>query len=327
MSKTAFITGATGFLGQHLVDVLVRDGHIVIAFVRGSSKTAALEALGVQCVVGNMHDAASIAAAMPMDVDLVIHAAANLTAWQPKHSDQWEDNVVATQAMCDAALKRHAKRFVFVSSITSYGVASTVWTEDMAQEGHRSGLHYAATKLAAEEHVRDATRQGLHAVIVNPCHILGPYDTQMWSRLFILISKNALDGIPPGGGSFAYGPHVARAILAAAEKGRVGHNYILGGPNASFQDLLVTAAAALGKEETRAPLPRPLFLFLGWAYDWYSYLITGSEPPLTYEGAVLTTASMFADSSKAKTELGYTTMPLDEMVRDTISWLKTQDLV
>ncbi|KAF0692861.1 Aste57867_16107 [Aphanomyces stellatus] len=327
MPKTAFVTGATGFLGQHIVDVLLKDGEwTVIAFVRASSNTIALASrVGVQCVVGNLRDSASIAAVMPEGVDAVIHAAANLTLYAPQHAEQWEDNVTATKAMCDAALAKHAKRFVFVSSTASFGNAPGVITEDSEQLGNVSPVNYAQTKYAAEQCVRAAIRDGLQAIIVNPAHIIGPYDKVSWSRLFIMLSQGKLDGIPPGAGSFAYGPCVAEAIVVAAsgERGRVGHNYFLGGANASFHTLLISAADLIGVKETRKPLPAWLLLTLGWFYDWYAYLVTGTEPKLTYEGALLVTGEKYCDSTKAKTELGYKTMTIEEMLPPILAWLKT----
>ncbi|KAF0692866.1 Aste57867_16112 [Aphanomyces stellatus] len=327
--KRVFLTGATGFLGQNLLDVLLQDGQwTVIAFVRTSSNTAALDARGVQHVVGDLDDPVSIAAAMPDGVDVVIHAAANLSTWWPNDAMQWQDNVAGTKAVCDAALTKHAKRFVLVSSVASYGLDGT-FTEDLPQEGHLSCVHYARTKYAAEQHVRAAIKCGLNAVIVNPAHLLGPFDKTGWARMFIMIAHNKLDGIPPGSGSFAYAPCVAKTIVdvASGDCGRVGHNYLLGGANATFRDVIVSAATRLGKHETRAPLPRWLFLTLGWCYDWYAYLVTSVEPPITYGNAFATSAVLSVDSAKAKIELGYETPTLDAMLQHTLAWLEAQHML
>ncbi|KAF0692865.1 Aste57867_16111 [Aphanomyces stellatus] len=331
MPKTAFLTGATGFLGQNILDVLLQDGQwTVIAFVRASSNTTTLASRdGVRCVVGNLRDSDSIAAVMPEGVDAVIHAAANLSMWWPQDAAQWQDNVNGTKAMCDAALVKHAKRFVFVSSIASYGFDHGAYTEDLPQDGHVSPIHYARSKYAAEQHVRAAIKDGLQAVIVNPAHIVGPHDKSNWGRMFIMIAQNKLDGIPPGSGSFAYGPYVADAIvkIASGDCGRIGHNYLLGGANVTFQELLVAASTILGKQETRAPLPTWLIFLLGWVYDWYAYLVTGVEPPITAAIAHVITTKYTVDGTKAKTELGYKTRSLGEMLEPSIAWLRDQHLI
>ncbi|EQC27481.1 hypothetical protein SDRG_14684 [Saprolegnia diclina VS20] len=322
--KIAFVTGATGFLGRNLVDALLRDdAWHVIALHRPSSKIAPLVALGVDCVLGDIHDASSIASVLPMDVDAVFHVAANTTFWKPMHAAQWADNVDATSAMCDAALTRRAKRFVFVSSTAAYGYRNDIIDESTAQTGASAPIHYFRTKAAAEKIVRAAVARGLAAVIVNPTHILGPHDSANWARLFTLISRKKLTGIPPGAGSFSYAPFVANAIVAAADRGRVGHNYILHGPTASFQELVYTASLLLGKSETRQPLPAPLLRFVGRLNEFVA-LFTRREPDITYEGALAMGCDPTVQSTKAIDELGYEQLPVAESIAKTIDWLRSE---
>ncbi|CAK4474913.1 unnamed protein product [Aphanomyces euteiches] len=325
--KTAFVTGATGFLGTHIVNSLLRDGWHITAFVRATSKTKALEERGVVCVVGQIRDAESIAAVMPSNVDAVFHAAAMLTLWQPKHAEQWKDNVTATEAMLTAARKKNAKKFVFVSSVSAYGYKHEYVHEGMPQEGDKSPVNYNRTKFAAEERVRAAVAEGLDAVIVNPAHIIGPYDHQAWSHFLILIATNSLPAIPPGGGAFCYAPHVADAIVAAAERGRTGANYLLGGGDATFYDFVMIASRLLGKNETRQPLSPYLMGWIGWLNDLYSWLVTGTEPSLTYEGALKVSANVKVSGTTAQDELGYKTMTLEESLPPTIEWLRANHYI
>ncbi|RHY70729.1 hypothetical protein DYB34_014084 [Aphanomyces astaci] len=326
MSKVAFVTGATGFLGQNLVNSLLEQHWTVIAFVRATSVTAPLTARGgVTCVVGNMLDAASIAAAMPLDVDAVFHVAANTSLWVATHRLQYEENVYGTKAMCDAAVQRRAKRFVFVSSISAYGYVPHVLVETTPDDGRRDySMNYSRSKRDAEVVVRDAiASHGLDAVIVNPGQIVGPHDTKNFSRIFLMLAKNRLDGIPPGMGSFAYAPDVAEATIAAAERGRVGENYLLGGETASYRDLIVNAATLMGKKETRRPLPRWVLLLLGRLYDLYSVYWSHVEPEISYDAAYEVCATSIVDSTKAKTELGYQTRTLGEILPPTLHWLES----
>ncbi|OQR91085.1 oxidoreductase [Achlya hypogyna] len=320
--RTAFVTGATGFLGRNLVESLQRDAWRVIAMHRPSSNIAPLLALGVTCVVADIQDSASIAAVMPEGVDAVFHVAANTTFWKAKRQEQWRDNVIATKAMCAAALKRHAKRFVFVSSTASYGYRTDVIDEDTPKEGGDAPINYHRTKAAAEEEVRAAIAQGLAAVIVNPAHILGPYDQSNWVRIFKMIAQETLTGIPPGTGSFCYAPFVADAMVAAAERGQVGHNYFLHGPDAPFSELVQIAAAQLGKVETRKPLPAFVLRLVG---RWSEFIacFTKREPEITYEGALVLCQHPVIRSSKAKDELGYQQLPLAESISETIDWLRS----
>ncbi len=326
MARIAFVTGATGFLGQNLIEALQRQHWHIIAMHRPSSNIKALQARGIQCVPADLHDADSIAAAMPPSVDAIFHVAANTTTWSPQHTAQWQDNVIGTQAMCDAALQRSARRFVFVSSIAAYGLRDDVIDENSPATGADAPIQYYRSKAAAEVIVRAAIARGLPAVIVNPSHIIGPYDSHNWSRAFRLINRGALPGIPPGAGSFCYAPRVADALIAAAERGQIGHNYLLGGCNASFFELVQRVGVLLNKKVPKRALPAWLMRGVGRANDLLSR-ITQNEPDITYEGALIVCSRAQIDSNKARAELDYVPATLDEMLPPTLAWLQQKGLL
>ena len=111
------------------------------------------------------------------------------------------------------------------------GIERHVWQNTLWSEELLNALQYAITKLEGEELVRKAVReQNLDAVILNPCHIIGPWDTHNWIQLFEKVIDKSLPGIPPASGNFAWVGEVALAHIAAANQGRTGENYILGGP-------------------------------------------------------------------------------------------------
>ncbi|KAF0697693.1 Aste57867_11664 [Aphanomyces stellatus] len=326
--RTAFLSGATGFLGANVVTSLTRDGWRVIALVRSSSKLDWLKQhANVECVVGTITDAASIAAAMPKHVDCVFHVAATLVAWAPRHEEQWRTNVDGTQAMIDAALQQNAKRFVHVSSTAVYGNRHSIIDETTPRDGDKSAIHYFRSKHAAEERVRAAiATKGLPAVIIQPSAIIGPHDTTGFARLFVMIAQNNLAGIPPAANSFCYGPCVAEAVVAAATRGRVGEHYALPGADATYQEMIAEAAMLLGKTETRQSVPLWVLKLIGRVKDvaaWFS----GKEPDLSYENALMVGSTTFVRSSKARDELGYQTMTMAEMLPPTIMWLKTNHYV
>ncbi|EQC24892.1 hypothetical protein SDRG_17213 [Saprolegnia diclina VS20] len=320
-TRTAFVTGATGFLGRHLVESLQSNGWRIVAMHRPGSNVKALLDLGVQCVVADLQDPASIIAAMPNEVDAVFHVAANTTLWRARHAEQWRDNVLGTKAMCEAAVTQHAKRFVFVSSVAAYGYRGDTINEATPQEGSIAPINYSRSKAAAEVEVRAAIAKGLAAVIINPAHILGAHDQSNWARIFKMVARNELTGIPPGSGSFCYAPYVADAIVAAAENGQVGHNFLLKGPDASFLELIQEAAKQLGKVETRQQLPAFVLRLVGRVNEAFAYF-TGREPDVTYEGALLVCLHAHIETTKARDELGYKQMPLAESVARTIAWLR-----
>src|SRR5437016_2477978 len=223
--KTAFVTGATGFLGRHLVEELLRTGWEVTCFHRASSDVSALRALGVKLASGTLHDADSVAAAMPEGVDAVFHVAANTNSWARNNGPQTRDNVEGTRAVVEAALRRKARKLVHTSTWGVWGFAANGVTEvdeSTPMQGGASWINYDRTKWLAEQVVREGIARGLDAVFLNPPHIMGRYDTVNWARLIRMAHRGTLPGVPPGAGQFADAAEVARAHVAAATKGRRG---------------------------------------------------------------------------------------------------------
>ncbi len=121
MKRHAFVTGATGFLGRNLVEELTRRDWEITALCLPTDKTESLMRPEVQIVIGSLTDLVSLVAAMPTAPDAVFHLAANTSSWSAHDAQQYQDNVVGTGHMLDVALQKGAKRFVYTSSISSYG--------------------------------------------------------------------------------------------------------------------------------------------------------------------------------------------------------------
>ena len=324
--KTAFVTGGTGFLGRHLIEKLLDQGWEVTALHRPTANTAWLEQLGVKLAPGQMDDPASLIAAMPAGLDAVFHVAGDTSFWRQNNKRQHGVNVIGTRNMLEAALVKKPRRFVHTSTIAVYGADAPKVTEDAPHQGRHSSIGYLKSKSLAEEEVKAAIARGLDAVIVNPCNIIGPYDTHNWSRLFRMVHEGNLPGVPPGSGSFCHASDVAQAHIAAYEKGRTGENYILGGPNVSHLEVIRVASRILGRPEPKGVTPAVLLKVLGAISQWVSYL-TGKEPDLTPEGATLICAHQSVASDKASRELGYLSADLETMIADCIDWMKTERLL
>ena len=318
----AFVSGARGFLGGHIVDQLLEKGWDVTAVIRPRSDAAALQAKGVQVVQAPLDNATELALVMPAAPDAVFHVAGNTSLWRRGNAQQYRDNVLGTRAMVSAALKNVAGRFVHTSSISAWGIQDTPINEQTPSNAANDWIGYNRSKYLAEQEIENGIRQGLDAVILNPCGIIGAGDTHNWSQMITLIEQRKLPGVPPGGGNFCAVEEVARAHLTAVEKGVRGENYILAGVEASFLELANTIGRLLDRPTPRKPMPVWLLRLAGQVYA-VGGLFTRQEPRLTPEKVALVTSRVHADGSKAVQELGFdATVPLETMLRRCIDWMR-----
>lgn len=320
MDKKAFVTGATGFVGINLVDELSRQGWHVIALHRPQSDLTWLRRFPVETVAGDIRDPASLRAAIPAAVDAIFHVAGNTNMWSRRNAEQTRDNVDGTRNVVEAALGRNAGKLVVTSSIAAYGLHEGEIDEATRSNAGTSWINYHRTKWLAEEEVRKGVRAGLHATIMNPGAIIGPYDFGGWSRLFTLVAEDALPGAMPGRISCAHVREVVRAHIAAVEHGRDGENYLLAGTETSFLEMLTIIADLLGKPAPKRVLPVAVLRLLARLQVAVAS-ITGKPPQMTPEAVAMLAKSMTCPSRKAQQELGFRLVPLRAMLKDSYDWL------
>ncbi|GAA5525830.1 aurachin B dehydrogenase [Microbulbifer aestuariivivens] len=325
--KHAFITGGTGFLGANLIEQLVAQGWRVTALHRPGSDTRIAESLGAELVPGSLADRNSLKRALAEGVDAVFHVAANTSMWRGGRAQQWRDNVEGSANLARVARESGAARMVVTSSISAYGYQRQPIDEQSPQLADDPRYGYLYSKKRAELAVREEIEKGLDAVFLNPCGIVGKYDTGNWAQSFFLIQDGKLPGVPPGSGSFCHAAEVARAHIAAFEKGRSGENYILAGVDASFLEFFGHIARLLGKPVPERTTPAIVIHLLAQVSDLLSR-VTGKEPRITPEKAALITRRVTANCDKARRELGYRgDVPLDTMLRESRDWLIERGLL
>ncbi|MFP4059160.1 MAG: NAD-dependent epimerase/dehydratase family protein [Bacteroidota bacterium] len=321
MKKTAFVTGASGFLGINLIRQLLKDNWDVVAFHRPSSNIKYLESFDIKRVQGDLTDYASIHDNMPERVDAVFHTAAITRLGAKHHEKQYIVNVTGTKNMLHCAMEKKAGRFIYTSSISSYGVYDFDITEKTpANINEKSCNYYNYTKYLAEKEVKKAAENGLHAVILNPCRIIGPYDTRNWINLIKMVRDNYFLMVPRGVGMICHVDDIARAHLSAAEKGIPGENYLLGGERASFKDLINVTIKILNRKPLMYLVPAWLLNFVGYLSSACA-LVLDADPGLTIEKARLFNANVTCNYQKAIQQLDYQVSPVEKTIRDSCEWL------
>ena len=318
-----FLTGATGFLGGHLLRELQAVGCTVHALSRRNESDIYLRSLGAQPVRAVLSDVSSLKKAL-QGCNAVFHAAADTSMWRPEAAAQTATNVLGTQNLLRAAESTGVQAFVHTSSVSAYShLVKDTMTESTPQRGGESWINYERTKYLAEQAVRQSK---LPWIVLNPSHILGPGDRHNWARLIMLIDQEKLPGIPPGVGSFADVRQIAKAHVAAWQQQKFGNNYLLGGEHVSFVDFVHHVGSVLLKKTPRKATPAwALMAFAQLTYRWS--LISRKEPDMTPESAMLTCHKLQVDSSKAIRELAYTETSFISLTNDTLNWMKQEKLL
>src|SRR5229473_3592945 len=256
------VTGATGFVGSAVARALLGAGHEVRVLARPASDRRNLADLPVEVAEGSMEDAPSLARAVA-GCRYLFHVAADYRLWVPDPAPMFRANVEGTRILMRAALDAGVERVVYTSSVATLGLVP----EGSADEETPSNLEdmigpYKRSKFQAEEVVRNlVVRRRLPAVIVNPSTPVGPRDLKPTptGRLILEAASGRMPAFVDTGLNLVHVEDVAAGHLLAAERGRIGERYILGGENLSLAAILAEVASLSGRRPPRLRLPlRPL---------------------------------------------------------------------
>jgi len=316
------VTGATGFVGSHVARLLAERGDRVRVLVRPTSRLKALEGVRVEPVEGDLRDAASLTRAMD-GVNRVFHVAADYRLWTQHPEEIYESNVGGTKRLLEAAYKAGVERFVYTSTVATIAVPrhGALPDESTAASIDEMIGHYKRSKFQAEQVAIEAARAGAPVVIVNPTAPVGPGDWKPTPTGKIIL--DFLTGKMPAyvdtGLNVAPVEDVAAGHLLAAEKGRFGERYILGGRNMTLKEILDALAPIARRPAPRVRLPHAVALAAGYADEFISR-IAGREPKIPVEGVKMSRHRMFVETGKAERELGYVHSSVESALERAVRW-------
>ena len=308
---TALVTGATGFLGEHLTAALVSRGYRVRALSRRTSGLDALEQLGVEVVRGNLADQLSLVRAAS-GVGLVFHAAGRVSDWGPREAFL-RANAEGTRNVVVACQRVGVRRLVHLSSLTVLGLPrdGRVISESTPIALPAAGDYYTESKLAGERSVKEAHgKDGLSTTVLRPGAIWGPGDPNVVPRIVRLLRRGAMPYVD-GGRNLLGLSHVDNLvlglILAAEAEAAAGQLYhVTDGAEITARDAIDAIADALGVVRPRVSLPYWAVLGAAALVEvTASVLRLSRPPPLTRYGARFVSCHARYDLGKARRELGY----------------------
>ncbi len=320
---TVLVTGATGFLGEHLCRVLVERGHTVRGLAR--SRSAVLAELGVEMVRGDVQSGPELERALT-GASAVFHLAGAVSRDPDDTQRLMRLHVDGTRRVLTEMQRTGATRMILASTSGTIGVSKDeVILDESAQyaEAIVAGWPYYASKIYQERLAFDlGSRLGIEVVALNPSLLLGPGDRRLSStgdvRKFL---KGQVPFVPDGGINFVDARDAAEATANALDRGRPGHRYLLGGPNWTMKEFF----ARLGRvAEVAPPRLRAPSKLARWGAQLIEelYRHRGKEPPVDRISVEMSEHYWWIDSSKAEVELGFAARDPMLTLHDTVQYLR-----
>ncbi len=324
-SRLALVTGASGFVGSAVARQLLANGWRVRVLLRPASDRRNVADLPVEIAEGALEDAASLRAALA-GCGYLFHIAADYRLWVRDPAAMFRANVDGTQRLMEYALAAGLRRVVYTSSVATLGISGDGTAADETTPSAFADMigPYKQSKFRAEEAVRRlVAERGLPAVIVNPSTPVGPRDIKPTptGRLIVEAASGKMPGFVDTGLNLVHVEDVACGHVLAAEKGRIGERYILGGENLSLAKILAAVAELSGRRKPWLRLPLAPLVPIAWLAEGLAG-ITGKEPFVTRDGLRMARKKMYFSSAKAESELGYAPRPVRQGLADAIAWFR-----
>ena len=318
------VIGASGFLGSHVTRQLVAQGDDVRVMMRRTSSTKGIDDLDVERCYGDIFDDTALRAAMT-GCDVVYYCVVDARMWLRDPAPLFRTNVEGLRHVLDAAVDARLRRFVFTSTTGTLAISdSTLVTEDDPHNWTQGGA-YITSRVAAENLVMQYAREkALPAVALCISTTYGPGDWQPTPH-GSLIARVAHGKFPfyLDFSSEAVGiEDAARAMLLAAERGRVGQRYIISDRYLSTREVHRIAATAVGRRPPRIKLPLALLYAAAHLNDLAARILH-RDLPFAVVGLRMAELMSPLDRSKATRELGWNPEPVEESIRKAARFFST----
>ena len=278
----AFVTGATGMLGSHVCERLLRDGHEVTALVRPTSDRSPLRGLDIRFVEGSLPGNPEALAEALAGHQWVFHCAAMVDDWADR-DEMYQVNVDGLEGLLKAADRASLERFVYVSSMVVLGMNPQIDLDESAPYIH-TGDNYNYTKIKAEELALRYAREGYPVAIVRPPYIYGPRDRQFFPRVVSALKNGVFKYIGDGSApiSLVYVENLTDAMMLAAVKPEaVGEVcMVTDGEPITRRELVETIAEGFDLAKPTKCVPLWLAKALCPVFEFFAKLSPGKKAPL-----------------------------------------------
>jgi len=330
-----FITGATGFIGSHLLEALLAEGHEVMALIRKNNDAQKLKEKGAKPLETDLRN---IKAEMLDGVEAVFHLAAIRYEWGHLPKDYEKVNIEATKNLLKIAEKTKIKKFIYGSSVFVFGYPRRIPIDETFS--YAPTTEYARSKMKAERTVKKYSDEcGLQTVIIRPTMTYGPEDTKGMLLKLAKLIKNKKFAIIGNGLNFIHLTHiddVVRGFQKALQTEIKSDDFIIASKKAvSQKDLIDLVAKELNVKIWPIRIPHWLAISVGYAnetiYKLGMRLKIGyffKEPFISRSKVDIISQSQIFSAEKAKKILGFEAKVDPEAgIRDTINWYRENKYV
>ncbi|MGO9240280.1 MAG: hopanoid-associated sugar epimerase [Bryobacteraceae bacterium] len=319
--KPALVTGATGFLGWHVVQVLRQRGIAVRALVR---RPEAARDLDAELVPGDLRDAESVRRAVA-GCGLVFHVAADYRLWVRDAREMYRSNVEGTRNILEAASRQGIERIVYTSTVGCIGfVKGGVGDETTAVTLSDMAGPYKRSKFQAEQVALEYARKGLPVVIVNPTAPVGEHDVRPTptGQTIVDFLRGGMPAYLDTGLNIVDARETAEGHWLACEHGRPGERYILGSENLTLREIFEKLFRISGRPAPKTQIP--------WGVAWLAGAVstalaglTGKPPRVPLAAVQMARKKMWVTHAKAERELGFHPSPAEVALRKAVEWFQS----
>lgn len=325
--RISAVTGGKGHVGFALVKELADRGENIRLLLRSDSKV--FDDIKCEKVMGDVCDSESLEKCFE-GVDTVYHVAGVVDITGTKDKQVWEVNVEGTKKVVAACKKMGVRTLIYVSSVDAIplGHGNELITEPSSFDPDAVEGAYSKSKATASQYVLDSADENLKVCVVHPSSCIGPYDNNGTSSMGTVIRFFAKGLFPItfgfGTSNFVDVRDVAKGMVGAAEKGRSGECYFLCSKVCSLDHFISVLAQASGRKHPKIVISeKTVFKIIPLCEKFFAL---AKIPPMINEYSIRKVLENFNFSNeKAVKELGFTTRPLLETLRDNIEWEKANE--
>ena len=318
-----FLTGATGFIGNHVAHAYAAQGATLRVLTRKTSNLAGIEGLDADTVVGDLRQTETLRSALS-GCEALVHVAADYRLWVRDPREMYAANVDGTRELLRLAREVGVAKVVYTSSVATMGFKMDGTIVDEATPvklGEMIG-HYKRSKFLAEQEAIAAAKSGQHVMILNPTTPIGPGDAKPTptGRILVDFLKKNFPAYVNTGLNLVDVFEIARTHVVALERGTPGERYILGGENLTLKQILDRLSTITGLPSPKLRVPHSVAMAYAFFEENLTGRLRGREPRATVEAVQMGRKMMFATSAKAQRELGFNVVPVYPAMRAAVEW-------